>query len=356
MRIDEVTDREGFAALESEWDQLLTSSRQDSVFVTHDRLSAWLHSFGSDVRPRVMTCRGGGGDLLGVLPCYVRRQGRIVPARVLRLLGDEGVAAASLGAVAALEAEAEVFQCLAKHIARGRDWDVVDFNYLDPSGDFFRGVSALPAASVIARADCCPRIPLPGDWKTYLASLSQNHRHNVKRTLRRLEESGVELETVEHAKELPEALDDLVRLQHARLRERFGPGYTMPESYREYTGRTMDSDLRTGSLRLLFFRLDGRRIAAFHAHRYGDTMYANRTGFDRDVPAQNILRPLWATMIKGAIEEGCTVCDTMNGDFEYKSTWGASEVLWLSRVRSYGTTPAGSARRVRDWSVAHIGT
>ena len=37
----------------------------------------------------------------------------------------------------------------------------------------------------------CPEIPLPGDWETYLAGIDKKQRHEIRRKMRRAEESEI---------------------------------------------------------------------------------------------------------------------------------------------------------------------
>jgi len=347
MLLETITDAAAFRGLAGEWDEALRVSGQNSPFLTHARLAAWLEVYGNDAALHVTTCRDETGQLIGALPSYVRRQGRFPRSQTLRLLGDEGIGAAGLSAFARSGVEAQVFGKLSDYVGGSRDWDRVDFNYMEPECEFFAHMLLQPRTHVVEHSDYCPRIELPESWDAYLHSLTHNARHNIKRTTRRIEERGIELERVNDAHALPAALDDLIRLQELRLKEKFGAEYSLPDAYREFTSRALRDTLASGSLRLWFFRLEGQRIAVFHAFRYGDTMYADRTGFDGNASAQNILRPLWATAIRSAIEEGCSAFDTMNGAFAYKSEWGARPKV-LARVISYQATAAGFARAAMD--------
>lgn len=343
-----ISDPDGFAQLRQEWSRLAALARPNDPFIGHERLTRWMATFGKGSTLHVMACRDSSGELLGILPTYLRSQGTKVRVRALRLLGDEGVGAVGLAAFARPDAEEAVLSEFEQRLRRGGAWDIVDFNYVDASRSFFERLMELPRTRIIAESDYSPRIPLPNDFDAYLASLSQNARHNIRRTLRRIEDRGLELERIDAASDLSEAHRDLMRLQDCRLREKFGEGYSLPAAYRDFSFGTLEDQLREGSLRLLFYRLGERRVAAFHGFRCGDVMYADRTGFDDDGGAPNVLRPLWASAIRLAIDEGCSALDMLNGNYAYKSDWGATDVRSLSRVFSYALTPAGTARRLAD--------
>ena len=59
-----------------------------------------------------------------------------------------------------------------------------------------------------------PYIPLPGNWETYLAQIDKKQRHEIRRKLRRLEESGLPWRwyIVEDAAQLPAETEDFLRL------------------------------------------------------------------------------------------------------------------------------------------------
>jgi CelD/BcsL family acetyltransferase involved in cellulose biosynthesis len=350
MRPLNIQTERDFAPLEAEWDGLLSASRQDGPFLRLDWVRSWWETFGEG-ELSVLTCRDGRGRLVGLLPGYTTRRGRVLPARTLRLLGDHDVGSTGLTPFADPAVEDEVFQQLADHV-RSAEWDFLDLRFMDPAHAFFGTIS--DGRRVRVNRDCaaCPRIGLPDDWDGYLKHLTKHMRHEVRRSRRRVEERGITFELVTGQDVLPEAVDDLLRLYEGRMRTVLGPAFALPEAHRTFTLRTMRTLLAEGRLRLMFMRQDDRRLAALYVLRHGDTMYAELTAFDEEAGRQDVSRALWGYALEAAIAEGCRVFDTLLGDQDYKHNWGVTDLRQLSEVRVYNASLSAEVRRGHDALVA----
>lgn len=357
MQVDTIADAAGFDALESRWDAVLSASNQDNPFLRYHWQRTWWDVFGGEdsdgsKRLRILTCHDGD-DLVGVLPAFVARTGRMVPARAARLLADEAVGSVGLGAFARAEAEGDVMARLLEGLfAKQTGWDVLDLRFIDPGQAFYRALTAAPFAGAADsrlsdRCDTCPRTALAADWDEYLGGLSKHMRHEVRRSMRRVRERGLEPELITSADALPDAVDDYHRLHEDRMREKFGGQYEVSEPSREFTRRAMADLLSDGALRLWFLAKDGRRLAVLYQFRHGDTLFAMQSGFAAEA-RQDAQRALWAHAIKHGIDEGCTALDMLLGDQHYKHEWGADDATGLSRIRIYSRTPRGMARNGRD--------
>jgi len=348
VRIATIDSEQEFALLAPEWDALLRRSLHNGPFLRHHWLQAWWETYGVG-RLNVVTLRRGG-DLIGVLPTFTATAGRLPPARVTRFLGDEGVGSTGLSPFALPEVEHDAFERFSQHLL-ARHSDVVDLRFMDEHSAFFGMLEHGGTARVYDDCGSCPRIELPGDWDTYLGSLSKHMRHEVRRSQRRVTERGLELEVISDAGALPDAVDDFLRLHEGRMRSKEGAAFVVPEAYAAFTRRVMSTLLDEGSLRLMFLRLGDRRLAAIYLLRDGDTMFAEQSGFDETEARSDALRTLWAYAIRGAIEEGCSMLDMLIGEQRYKSEFGADNIRRLSHVRAYNPTLRGLARRARDAAV-----
>lgn len=347
MRISNTDDYASFSRLQQEWDDLLSASRQDGPFLRHAWLDAWWRTHGGDHELHVLTCRDDAGRLLGVMPCYRARMGRLVPVRRLRFLADGDVGSTCLTPFARPDVEDEVFAGLLSHLRQDSEWDVLDLRFLDPHQAFFGKLTQRPM-KVYHDCGACPLISLPRDWEAYLQMLQPRKRQNVRRSLRRIDEAGIGLEVIERAEDVRVAVNDLLRLRDQRVRKRLGESFVASEAFRDFTMETTMSLLHEGRLRLLFLRLGEQRIAVNHMFRYGDTMYGEQAGFDDSQPYPDLMRPLQALAIKRAIEEGCDTFDMLLGDQDYKLDWGAHNVRELVKVHVYHRSLPAWVRLGRD--------
>ena len=347
MRIETIRDEAAFRLLAHEWDALLQTSDQDGPFLRHHWLSDWWDVYRGKSVLNVLCCFEGD-RLVGAMPLFNTLAGRLPLVRRSRFIGDEHVGSTGLTPFALPEVQSEAFESLLGHlIDHASGWDVLDLRFMDPDGEFFRLLSEGHRA-VPRECGACPRIDLPSDWDAFLGKLSKHARHEVRRSQRRMDERGIEIETVRDGSALPQGIEDFLRLHSERMRSKFGAQYEVPEQFATFTTRTMKTLLAEDRLRLMFLGREGRRVAGLYMFRYGNTMYAEQSGFEEEYAQQGVLRVLWSYAIRNSIEEGCSKLDMLLGEQRYKTEWGADDVRRLSALQVYGTTPAGVGRRVRD--------
>ena len=77
-----------FYRLRQEWDSLLNTSPQGTIFLTHEWLGSWWSVFGKGRRLRVLLAYNQEGRLVGGVPFYIRLRWvkRLLPIREMRFV------------------------------------------------------------------------------------------------------------------------------------------------------------------------------------------------------------------------------------------------------------------------------
>ncbi len=347
-----------FAALNREWNGVLTASRTDSPFLRHELLQLWWEVFGEGRSLHVLTCRDDAGALLGALPMYEEARRPMLKARVMRLLGDARAGATGLGPFALAEAEAEVLDAFAQHLREHCDWDVLDWRFVDASAPLFERTLHGPSGSCAIRNDvhATPVVNLPDDFERYLMEvLPAKKRESLRRCRRRTEAAGAVVEIVDDPAQLEAALEDGFRLFRERMRVVVESDFEISSDSHEFSCRVAAQLLEQRRLRLGFLVAEGKRIAYAQLFRYGDTLYAMRSGFDPEWGRLEVLKALNSHMIERGIVEGCRRLDLGLGDQAYKQGWGVAETRRFSDVRVYSGSVASAAWQAAtsmvDWGV-----
>lgn len=350
MLIETIEDEGGLARLSAEWDTLLSASRKDGPFLRHSWLQTWWRLFGADSELNVVTCRGrAGGELLGVLPLYVKRSGRLLAARTGRFLGDEGAGSVGMTAFARQDVEEPVLDRFASHLRESR-LDVLDLLRMDADDPLLQRLQANGDRSRCESPEgyVCRWMRLPEDWDGYERALPRKQRRTMQLMRRKVQDRGIEVELVRDVRRVPSAIEDLVRLHDGRMRSRYGAAFVSPDSHTRFLERTLRSLSAEDRLRLMFLHLDGRRLAVEVMFRYRDSMYSMLAGFDEEWASLGVGSTLQSHAIGQAIEEGCAVLDMLLGDQRYKVRAGARETRRLADLHVYHASPAGQARRWQD--------
>jgi len=316
-------------SLELEWNDLLDRSVTHVPFLRHEYLRIWWQSRGGGEWPAaelaLVTARQDG-QLVGVAPLFksVNRQGKTS----LLLLGsieisdylDLIVAPADLDAFVA-----ELLPFLAGP-ALG-EWQVLDlYNLLDSSPTLpalERAAAALSWGFESQKLEHSPYIPLPGDWDVYLAGIDKKQRHEIRRKMRRAEESGAAVRW--YFTSDPALVDSDIQAFAALMQQDtdkaafFARSPSMLPTMLETARCAFDR----GCLSLAFLEINGKKAAAYLCFDYLNRFWVYNSGLDRSFMEYSPGWVLLGYLLRWANENKRSEFDFMRGDEEYKYRFGA---------------------------------
>ncbi len=326
MRIEYHFESGGFWALKPEWNDLLSRSRSDTVFLTWEWHTTWWRHLGEGSLVLLGFRSDEDGRLVGIAPLFrsETEEGRpilnVVGCRdisdYLDLIVEEGQEEAVYGALLdVLEGEIE-------------DWDVVDFCNI-PQGSLTtvrlrelaegRGYQTL-----VEVEDVCPVISLPKSWDDYLMMLDKKQRHEVRRKLRRAD-GGADTRffIVGPDRDLQAEMEAFIDLHQKSAPEKDEFMDPQMQGFFFDVAQTLQAQ---GWLQLAFVEIDGHRAAALLNFDYGNSILVYNSGYD---PAQfSHLSPgiiVTARCIEHAITLGRDKFDFLRGDEVYKYRFGGQD-------------------------------
>jgi CelD/BcsL family acetyltransferase involved in cellulose biosynthesis len=324
--------------LENEWNALLDESVTHVPFLRHEYLRIWWQQRGGGEWPNaelaLVTARQGE-RLVGIAPLFraVNRQGQ----KSLLLLGS--IEISDYLDLIVRPADLDAFLAGLLPFLAGSDlgdWEVLDFyNLLDSSPT----LSALGRAADVMGWNCqsdklqhSPYIRLTGDWDTYLAGIDKKQRHEIRRKMRRVEESGAEVKwTVTHDPASLEAdihtFIDLMR-QDPEKDAFFARSETMLTTMIETTRCAFDRDC----LLLAFLEINGKKVAGYFCFDYLNRIWVYNSGIDRGAIEFSPGWVLLGYLLQWANEQKRSEFDFMRGDEDYKYRFGAIDRFVLRAV------------------------
>lgn len=327
----EVRDDTEFDRLVPEWDDLLSRSYDNRLFLT----STWHRVYREHFSPSqayLVTSRDADGRLTGLLPLQIEERDG---TRVLTLTGDWNVMD-YMDALALKSQAPEILRALWERALRELSWDRLSLRHV-PSGSPLLDALDDVAATMqfdAGQDDVCPVALLCNSWDGYLQMLSKKQRHEIRRKLRRAQE-GAEWEwrRVRTLEDLDRDLPVFFRLHEASAREK--QRFMTPEM-RAYFRSLSEAMLEEGCLRLNIFRREGEDIAATMSFLYRDRYLLYNSGYDPEQSAHSPGIAAVAHSMQDAIEEGAVAFDFLSGDEPYKYQFGASNTFTCkaSAVRS----------------------
>lgn len=180
----------------------------------------------------------------------------------------------------------------------------------------------------------CPRVALAGDWDTYLASLSKKDRHELKRKMRRFQESGgdVRIRVLATPEEVNAALDTFFHLHRISRHDKAEFMTEQMEGFfRDMAGGLADA----GLVRLYVVEVDEHPAAALLAFRSGDELLLYNSGYDPAFAPVSVGIVSKALALQNAIADGISTVDFLRGAEPYKYDLGGTDrivrQLWVRR-------------------------
>lgn len=344
MELTLYTDETGFAALRSEWNDLLRRSRFDTIFLTWEWQTTWWRCLGAARGPLYLLAWRAAGRLVGIAPLYFSQYDR---RNTLHVVGCLEVAD-YLDLIVEEGQEEPVYDAFLDWLAgpTAPAWETVDLCNQPSRSLAYTLLPELARArgwpAQVHQEDVCPVIALPtastgpdfDGWEAYLATLDKKERHEIRRKLRRVEREAPDA-AVRYVRE-PDGLTDAVAAFIAlhRLSRRDKDAF-MDEPMQRFFHEIAETLARQGWLQLSFLEVEGRPIASYFCFEYNNEVQVYNSGYDPQAYAQ--LSPGWvllARLIEDAIRRRRVRFDFLQGDEDYKHRFGGiDEPVYRTLIR-----------------------
>jgi CelD/BcsL family acetyltransferase involved in cellulose biosynthesis len=316
-----------------EWNALLAESITNAPFLRYEYLSTWWQTLGGgewkDASLALVTAHDGD-DLIGIAPLFktTNRDGQ--PA--LMLLGSIEISD-HLDLITRPGDLPRFVGGLLDHL-NPQAWSVLDWYNLPDNSP------TLPVLNAEAENrgwsynesvyQPTPYIPLPGDFEQYLAGIDKKQRHEIRRKVRRAEESGrnVRWYFVDDENNLDSEIEGFLALMSNDPEK----AAFLSAAMREQMRASVHAAFRAGWLQLAFFEVDGVKAAGYLNFDYANRIWVYNSGLDRQF---NELSPGWvllAYLLEWANINKRAEFDFLRGEEDYKYKFGGQN-RFVQRVK-----------------------
>jgi CelD/BcsL family acetyltransferase involved in cellulose biosynthesis len=352
VRVQIISDLDGFRAIEKEWREAVRADQFATIHVSFTWLHQWLTCFGAGRKIHLMVARDTQG-LLGFAP-FMREERRFgwfkIP--VLRLIGNE---LSSRSGVVLLRREAEViaatFEALS-HVS----WWYIDFGRVREASAarHFVGPSGMRECWVQHRRSYLnPVVELDSNWEDYLRSRSSNFRKSLKKARRR----GKRLVTKHfpsNGVSLDEIFDDMKRVAATSWQAASGTSLVdSPAEWAFYEGLLRSAVLEEGCLIVCLY--DEKKPIAFATTiSFNGILFGLKTGYDQEAAHLSPGFLVFAALIEAGFASHASRLDLdpVADHGEYKYRW-ATEIETLSADYLFRRRPLpiaiGAVYALRRW-------
>jgi len=321
MKVERIRDFESLEELKDLWNELLFSSEQNCIFLTHEWISSWWKCFSEDNSLEILIFKDEDGSLEGIAPFMIKN-------KTLSFIASQEVSD-YCDVITHNERREEFYENLLSYLKTNysdvEKIELMNIKTSSPTLSFLPSLAPeLGYSSSYTEAEVVPLLELPSSYEGYIKGLSKKNRHELRRKLRRIEAlEGVKITKITDTKELQSSLVTFIALhkEGSPSKEKFWGKKGMSNFFQEIASRF--SLRKWVELNFLFY--EDRIMAALLNFSYADTIYFYNVAFNKDFAWYSPGLFLFNHCIKEAISEGKRKADFLRGREKYKYYFRAED-------------------------------
>jgi len=336
MQFQLITKQSEMDALARSWNALLEESASHVPFLRCEYLRDWWETLGGGEwqQGELAVVAGWEGErLVGLAPLFASHSREGIPS--LLLLGS--IEVSDFLDLIARPADLPAFiEGLLDFLAspQAPHWQSLDlWNILDSS-------PTLPLLEAAARRrgwsyqqemlQHSPFIPLPGDWETYLAGIDKKQRHEIRRKMRRAEESDIPVSW--YVVQDPSTVDAEAEAFMAMMALDPDKAAFLTPPMRVHFTKTVRCAFESGCLQMAFLTVDGEKAAAYFSMNYLERIWVYNSAIDQRFSEYSPGWVLLGHLLRWANENGIKEFDFMRGNEAYKYRFGGIDRFVMRAV------------------------
>jgi len=317
--------------LARDWNELVAAGITNAPFLRYEYLSTWWSTRGGGEWPNAdlaVVTASERGTLIGIAPLFLTGER-------LMLLGSIEISD-YLDLIVRPEHHSLFVSALLEWLDQSysQPWSALD--WVNVPEDSIT-LTALKADSVKCGWACAeeiyqpsPFIPLPGDFEAYLNGIDKKQRHEIRRKMRRAEESGrgVRWYIVDDESKLDAEMEAFLALMaHDPEKAAF-----LTEVMRSQMKAAVYVAFIAGYLQLAFLEVDGEKACAYLNFDYDNKIWVYNSGLDRRFMDLSVGWVLLGYLLEWANQNKRAEFDFLRGDEDYKYKFGGQK-RHVMRVR-----------------------
>jgi CelD/BcsL family acetyltransferase involved in cellulose biosynthesis len=329
LLIEEIGDTVKLGSLANKWNNILSQSESDNIFLTWEWVFNWWQVYGGGKELRVLLVKDQHEDIVAIAPFYIHTKTFLSGLSVneIRFLGTgEDVSPDYLDFIIKRGFENEAISVFIKYLVAKNGWHVINLTDMLSTSLNVKILQKVATDNrlVVESSEraTCPYIQLLPDWDEYIKSLSNNMRFNIKRRMRNLEKDfrtryfvWQDMEGLEYV------MGRLSSLHNKRWEQKGAKHGFSSKQYNAFHRAIAREFALKGWLQLSCLELNDEIVAILYDYRYGDKIYYYQGGFDPSLYKYSPGLVLRAFVIQEAIKGGIKEIDLLKGAYEHKYKW-----------------------------------
>jgi len=308
MKTTVIKEYDEFHALNKKWNTLLEKNGSAAVQLTHEWISAWWKSFGTDSKMHVLMVCDEHDDIVGIAPmmemkcCY-----RGVAIRKISLMANGY--SPSCDVISCGEDRRKVIEAVFDYLTEKMEWDVIDINKIEGEGDtcgiILRRLKDKNLSFEIRDNIETPFIKIDTDWETFLKTRSVKFRKTLRNKINRANRQGdIRVERIKISDGANPFLDDMFDISAKSWKRELGTDLESNLQSKAFHRGLSDLFGKHAMVTLWMLKKDTKPVAFEFQLTYNGIVYPIRADYDeefRDLSPGSVLE---CHILKTLFEEG----------------------------------------------------
>lgn len=327
IKIKKITDIKEFHKLKDTWNNLLSSSTDNHIHLTHEWCSIWLEVYGKGMNLFILIAEDETG-ITGIAPLVIRKVGAFYKNsfkfRQIIFIGSGFTDRSDFIISKNNETTGSAF--LEYIFQHNHEWDELylwQLNSGTKNFKLFENLSALNSEyeTVFKKTVTTPFLKIEDDFELYLKNRAKLFRKQLRMYKNNLTADGKNLE-FQVVTEIREEHIDLIRKMADYRREICDRrNIFLEEKKLEFIRKMIPIFNEKKYLILFLLNVDGTFLSYDFTFSYNKVIYDWNTSYNPDYKKYSPGRLLNKFIIEYCFENGYEFYDFMAGDEEYKMKW-----------------------------------
>jgi lipid II:glycine glycyltransferase (peptidoglycan interpeptide bridge formation enzyme) len=349
----EKLDEKIFASMRKDWNDFISKSTNNNIFLTWEWLWCWWQAFAKeDMHFYFLIARNDDNDaIVAIFPFQLvkRRFKRVIPMRVLMTIGRGGGIISNeveyntfMMPPTLPEFELPAIETLIHYLESHKsDWDILYFGDLIAShkttGVIYDGFGKKYDTDRKYQEDNHVVI-LPETFGSYFKKLTKKERNRYRRVekkIRQKQEANYFIPAVE------EEMVDFLNEYYYIIKKRHD--WTPSEEKEKFLDLICNHFIKRGWLKSYILRIEETPAATALGFLYNGKYYGYKAGFNPLFHADSPGKCLFLKIVKDAIQEGMDEVDMLTGNYSYKKNW-SNDIRRIENITIYNNSKVSKFR------------
>ena len=322
MFVTEVKDFVSFLSLEQEWNSLLESSHDDTIFLRHEWFKCWWQAYGNGKELSILLFREEG-KLIGISPLMISRDYfRGFPINKISFIENDETPRTN---IITLHKKSEIIEAMIRYLTdKAAPWNVFIFNKIPMDTDTHEILFSLcqkKRIPVLARPSLhSPVLRINTDWDTFYKNTSQRTKKRLRYNKNRLRKQG-DLSIVHITEPVETDLRDIFNIGKNCWKSEIGKSISSSTENQVFFTELASAAGTKGWLSIWLMKANHNPIAFEYHLKYKNQVYALRSEFDEEYGAYSPGSVLDSHIVQKLFLNGFDEYDMCGSDDAYKKHW-----------------------------------